>query len=179
MANSIFFHEDAYCQIELVPISNLIAKQQELKSVEKHFDENFTGDGFLNLYVREPTKHPLSDLNIRKADLENLLAEKALFTFDEVYSGYSSYRELRKNISGLGYENYVLYYSTDNNIITDIWLDYNWFSATFNNYPERLQDTLLKLGMVYETILIDWNEMIMINLKNENDVKNYFERIVL
>ncbi|HEY4195669.1 MAG TPA: hypothetical protein VGM63_09035, partial [Mucilaginibacter sp.] len=112
----VFFHEDNFCQIELLPIQNILIKRNELDSTQEHFDNNHTDEGFIHILSRSQTRYPLSDLKIDCENFKSLLKKDSLFYFDEVYTGYSTQKLFKENIHGFGFENYILYYEFQNNI---------------------------------------------------------------
>lgn len=171
--DSVFFHEDDYCQIELLPVQNLFTKHGETVVIKDYSEKHFTEDGFINIISRNQVALPLSKLNITYYDFQSLLKQDALFHFDKIYTGYSSYRELKKNIHGFGFENYILYYEFCNNLILNAWVDYNNISDTLNVYPEKLQNAFFKLGEDLNLILVDWNQLTTIILKNKTSVTDY------
>lgn len=173
MSKEAFFHEDDYCQIEIVPIQNLLSKANEIDSVRK--DQALTRDGFLDISAINITKYPISNLNIELRQFEAVLKEHSLFFYDKVYTGYSSYRTLKHNTYGLGFENYILYYEISTNIIVKTWIGYRSISDTLNGHPIKLQNALLELGLKYELILIDWTQLVVINLNNDYALNNYIE----
>jgi hypothetical protein len=77
--DSVFFHEDDYCQIELVPVQNLLSKRNEADATKEHSEDALTDDGFITVSIREETKYPLDRLKISVTDFENILKEHALF----------------------------------------------------------------------------------------------------
>ncbi|WP_448699867.1 hypothetical protein ACFGVR_22270 [Mucilaginibacter sp. AW1-3] len=173
--NSVFFHEDNYCQIELLPVQNLLTRQFDTDEVKRYAESNFTGDGFLNCSCRDEVAYPIKNLNIDKKEFKALIKTASLFYFDTVYTGYSSHRIPKKNTRGFGFENYVLYYEFQDDIITNCWLDYNPIADELNTYPERLQNILLQLGSAYGLILIDWNECLTVNLANKHALCDYMK----
>jgi hypothetical protein len=174
----VFFHEDDYCQIELLPIQNLLAKRNETDFTQDYSEHNLTENGFINITSRNQTIYPLHKLNISHDQFENILREDSLFYFDNVFTGYSTQRLLKKKIYGFGFENYIVYFETKNKIIVKSWIDYNILSDTLNIYPEKLQNSLLKLGELFNLILIDWNEFITIILKNKADLMEYIKEVL-
>jgi hypothetical protein len=176
--DSVFFHEDNYCQIELLPVQNLLSKRNEADATKEQSEEALTDDGFITISSRTETRYPLDKLKISVTDFESVLKEYALFDIKNVYTGYSTQRLLKNNIHGVGFENYVLYHEFNNNIITRAWLDYNVFSDTLNGYPESLQSALLKIGLVYDLILVDWNQLVTIVLRNESALTNYIDEVL-
>ncbi|OCX51378.1 hypothetical protein BEL04_15215 [Mucilaginibacter sp. PPCGB 2223] len=171
--NSVFFHRDNYCLLELLPVQNLLTKQPEPGEIDEHAGKDFTGNGFLNCACREDATYPLSNLDIDKKEFKALIATESLFFFDTVYTSDSADRELVKDTRGFGFENYVLYYTFKEDTIITCWLDYNPIAETLNNYPEKLQHTLLKLGHAYGLVLIDWNECFTVNLANRHALSDY------
>lgn len=172
---SVFYHEDNYCQVEILPLQNLATKQAELNDIAQGSENNFTGNGFLNCYSRNEVAYPLKHLNIDKKEFKALITTASLFYFDPVYTGYSTHRILQKHTRGFGFENYILYYEFDNDIIINCWLDYNPIDDELNSYPERLQNILLKLGAAYGLILIDWNECLTVNLADKHALLDYMQ----
>jgi len=175
ISNSVFFHEDNYCRIELLPVQNLLIRQFDADKKEKYAAAGFTGDGFLNICSRDEARYPLSNSGIAKKEFKALIMPSSLFYFDTVYTGYSTHRELRKHARGFGFENYILYFEFRDDIIINCWLDYHPISEDLNVYPERLQNTLLALGHTYGLIYIDWNECLTVNLANKHALLDYMQ----
>lgn len=171
--DSIYFHEDEYCQKEIVPLQNLLSKRNDTDVTREHSEDAFTDNGFTTMSVIEETKYPLGNLKISITEFENILKEHALFYFRQVYTGYSTYQTLKPDTLAFGFENYALFYQFNSGIITKAWIVYSVFSDTLNSYPERLQSTLLKLGLVYDLVLVDWNELLTVILKNKTSVTDY------
>jgi len=173
--NSVFFHENNYCRIELLPVQNLLTRQFDADEKEKYAAAGFSGDGFLNICSRDEASYPLSNLSIDKKEFKALITPASLFYFDTVYTGHSTHRELKKHTRGFGFENYILYFEFSDDIIINCWLDYNPISEELNVYPQRLQNILLNLGSTYGLILIDWNECLTVNLANKHALLDYMQ----
>ncbi|MCR8559230.1 hypothetical protein KXD93_16350 [Mucilaginibacter sp. BJC16-A38] len=177
--DSIFFHEDDYCQIELLPLVNLLANLNEVDNPIYLAQENHTSFGFSGLYNKDATVISLSVLNIFLDDFEKILRKNALFCFKKVYTGYSSERILKDNIGAFGFENYVIYYKHENGIILTIWLGFSPLLDTLKVYPQKLINSLNELGLAYNLILTDWIENITVNLKSTHIISNYFKEVLL
>jgi hypothetical protein len=169
----VFFHEDNFCQIELLPIQNILIKRNEVDLAQEHSHKNYTSDGFIKISNRSQVKYSLTELRINCDNLKIILKDEAIFYFDKVYTGYSTQRTFKENIHGFGFENYILYYEFENNMATKFWIDYNLLSDTLNCYPEKLQNALFKLGSLYDLILVDWNELITVILRNKLALLKY------
>ncbi len=173
--DSVFFHEDNYRQLELIPVQNLLKKEAEKDSPAEYADQDFTGHGFLSCACREETTYPLALLNIDKIDFKALIKTESLFYFDTVYTGSSDERQLVPNTRGFGFENYVLYYEFSDDMIINCWLDYNPISEDLNNHPQKLEHMLHKLGTTYGLVLVDWNECLTVNLANKHALTEYMK----
>jgi len=173
--DSVFFHEDNYCQIELLPIQNLFS---ENSAMQNYSNENFNGDGFITATARDETKFPLYKLEISYSSFVLIVEKIALFSIEKVYTGYLSHRVLKNNISAYGFENYILYIESNNGLISKLWIDYYLFSDTLNGYPHTLQTTLYELGLKYELVLVDWNEFLTVILKNNNQLNEYISQVL-
>jgi hypothetical protein len=178
ITDSVFFHEDNYCQIELLPIQNLLGKRNATDATKEQSEEILTDAGFIAISSRAEPRYPLNKLKISVTDFERVLKGYALFDIKNVYTGYSTQRLFKNNIHAVGFENYVLYHEFDNNIITKVWIDYNVFSDTLNGYPKNLQSVLLQLGFLYDLILVDWNELLTVVLKNKSALTNYIDEVL-
>ena len=176
--NSIFFHEDNYCQIELLPIENPLMKRSEADLTKDYSEKNLTEDGFISVTSISQTTYPINTLNITLKQFQIILNETCLFFYDKVYTGYSTQRIVKKNTHGFGFENYILFYEFDDNVVTKCWIDYNSPSDTLNGYPEKLQAALFKLGEIFDLILIDWNEVVIVRLKNKVELVKYIKEVL-
>ena len=105
--NSIFFHEDNYCQIELLPIENPLMKRSEADLTKDYSEKNLTEDGFISVTSISQTTYPINTLNITLKQFQIILNETCLFFYDKVYTGYSTQRIVKKNTHGFGFENYI------------------------------------------------------------------------
>lgn len=174
----VFYHEDNFCQIELVPIQNLLAERHETNYIKQYSEQNFTNDGFINIFSRTQIQYSLANLSINHNVFKSILKNDYLYYFEEVYTGYASLEILKPNVHGLGFENYILYYEFQADIIVKMWLDYNLLSDTLKVYPEKLKLAFYKLGITYNLILLDWNELIAVDLKNETALVNYVREVL-
>ena len=59
--DAIYFHEDSYNQVELIPRRNLFYLRKENESINNFAEENFDGFGFKDIHVREENPVKLID----------------------------------------------------------------------------------------------------------------------
>ena len=90
---ALYFHEDDYCQVELLPMSALDSSVDETTKIE-HFSDD--GTAWTAIYLRldysEHLKSIAIPINRLAAKLDSILEP-----VEEVYTGYSTYRERCKN----------------------------------------------------------------------------------
>jgi hypothetical protein len=158
--DNVFFHEDDYSLIEIIPLQDNFCQSQEK-------------DFFLNCSKGYISK-PIADLKISTDIFENILMETALKNITKVYTGYSSERDIVNNCRCFCYENYVLFYRYDNNNkLNKIWINYILLEDYLNVYPSNLEKALMKLGKIFDLLLVDWNEILVLNLRSEEAVLEY------
>jgi hypothetical protein len=172
----ILFHEDDYCQIELVPKENFFALNNELEVIQ---DNTSVGNnGFLSIVSRNQIKRSLKERNIRVSEFDVILSKDSMFRYGKVYKGYSEHKEFVPHTKGYGFENYVLFVSDANGIVSRSWIIYKRISDTLNITPQHLKKALFDLGQNFHLFLVDWNELITINLEKKGDVENYIENVL-
>lgn len=97
----IFFHEDDYCQIELLPLENLAFCLQQAGVIDAFRKEHWTGAGWDAMHIREENPQPLSALRIGLDDVRRALAATT-FEYDAVSTGYSTWRQPCPEVHAFG-----------------------------------------------------------------------------
>jgi len=150
----IYFHEDDYCQIELAPIENEEYIKQEIDAInsfsEQHKAPN--GIGWTEMYMRKEPQCTLKDKLIGINEFEETVGN-AIGKYDEVYTGYSTYREKCKNTNGYGDDKVKLFVEHNGGIITHIWFD---FLLADDETAIRLNDILMKITERYDLLFVHW-----------------------
>ena len=166
---SIFFHEDYYCQIELIPEENyFITKRQFNKSTDQ--DEFTLGLEECNIRESKPVNIATRKISIK--DISSILNPLAKSYSDNIESGYGSTTYRIKNSNVWGFDYYGIFVEYQNGIISNIWL---WTNSNFsnNNSGINFHDALLHIGIQYKLILVDWNREIVVRFSNPADLNNY------
>lgn len=118
----IYFHEDDYQQLEILPVDNLGFCLQQIDEVEKSSAENFDGYGFKDVYMRQENPSKLVSLEMRVVELESVLRE-ILPKYDSVYTGYSSYRAKCDGVIAFGHDNgATIFFEQNEGVVTSIWV---------------------------------------------------------
>ena len=72
-SRSLFFHEDDFCQIQLLPVEDFRSTQSELNEAGSFAQDHFDGVGYDDIYVRRGSESGLSIRKIPIGELEGLL----------------------------------------------------------------------------------------------------------
>jgi len=172
--DEIFFHEDNYCQIELLP-KNQLQNDLANTTLDNYRQFDFANDQSLDAFGSERNEYPLKDLNINIASFDTILKGKAKIYFPKVYTGYSTFRTLKVNTIAYGFENYVFYLEFSSNIVTKCWIGYHNVTNDSDVYPLKLSEVLFKLGTSYKLFLMDWTEFFPIDLENKLILSHYLK----
>ncbi len=172
--DDLFFHEDDYLQVEIIPKGNFFHKSRNISKSEFELNEL----GISNASFRESHKIPTQEIGISKDYLVSTLEEYALVKFKNIFSGYGSKTNiLRKDIISYGYEDYAILFDYNQNIVQNIWLVFNpKLKHPLYGYV-NLTKVLLSLGEKFDLMLVDWNEDVIINLNLEEKIIIYLNSI--
>ncbi|WP_313133303.1 hypothetical protein [Anaerocolumna sp.] len=151
--SSIYFHEDDYCQIELLPIENLEFCLKQGGLINEFANVHKEGIGYTDMYIRDDNPVSMYDKKILIASLENSL-DGIFPKFDEVFTGYSSYRKKSKHTNAFGKdENVVMFYDSKHNFVNNIWFT---LDISKENDIMAAQDMFISLSKLGEFIVADW-----------------------
>lgn len=98
-----YFHEDDYCQIEILPIENLKFCLDQAGKIAEFSEKHQNGIGWDEMYLREDNPKKISELDIALDEIRESFQGK-LPEYDEVYIGYSSERTLCRKTYAFGKE---------------------------------------------------------------------------
>ncbi|MEF3080597.1 hypothetical protein [Winogradskyella poriferorum] len=164
---TIFYHEDDFCQIEIVPKENLSDLLKQADNISDFSAEN----GYSDLYVREENKVSLKSREIDKTELEKLLTELGTEKHTEVITGYgSNYRVKSENTIGFGKEYSAVYFDFENDKVKNIWI-----TNLFGLNHDKVVEVLSKIGEKWNLVLMDWNRSELIDLSNKEMINKYIK----
>ena len=96
--NAAYFHEDLFNQVEFTPIENLAFLERENEKITKFSEENFDGNGFTDIYIRdENQKTNLLQKKINFNEFCDFLISLEMEKFEKVYYFYGSTNILSEN----------------------------------------------------------------------------------
>lgn len=171
--DAIYFHEDSYNQVELIPRRNLFYLRKENESINNFAEENFDGFGFKDIHVREENPVKLIDQEIKFIHLDIILTKYSITKSQNVYTGYSSERWKCDNTFAYTVtENANLFTIVKGDFIESIWIDdFRFFED--GKIKLIMKNILLDIGSHFDLILNDWNLCKTIDLKKATQIEMY------
>jgi hypothetical protein len=168
----LYFHEDLYCQVELLPRENFSEIVKENEKIEDFAQKHSDGFGYTDIYVRNGQKIKTSERKIQNGDFEKVMLESGFKKYSNVYSGYSSYEEPCKNTMGFKLDSSVVYCDFENDLIKNIWID-NFRFSNSSDKKEQLINSLFAIGEKWNLILNDWDLTETFDLMNKAEIERY------
>lgn len=170
---TIFYHEDDFRQVELLPTDNREEHPinvKELDTLTKVYSDSF---GTNEIFIRNDiSKTKLRQLQINPNDLDQILSLTELERFSKVETGYGQhFRKEHKNCIAFGKSYCAIYYDFNDNIVEHIWLTNHW-----DLDKTKLASTLHILGLKWNLLLQDWEQTVTIDLKDKNSIIKYLDK---
>jgi hypothetical protein len=152
----IYFHEDDYCQQELLPRDALGYAEVEVKKIAEFADAHRSPDdaGWTDMYVGPKPPVTFRALRMKKEDLDVAISPH-LPPFDLVYTGYSSYRQRCRKAAAWGTapHNAIFADWDDDGIIKNVWAQ---FFDSDQKSVLSASKAVAALGLVHSIIYVDW-----------------------
>ena len=172
MEPSIFFHEDDYCQVQLMLNENQMSLQKEAEEVFGFSKEHFDGSGYTDIKVREEETHKLADRQIKINEIEAVIINAGFDKIPKVFTGYGqSYREELTNTEAYGKNGCAIFYDYKDYIVEHIWLEYHWGNEQTNK--NKFLNCLSDLGKKWNLLLMDWNQLKLVELTDSTATQKY------
>ena len=126
---SIYFHEDSYCMIELVPESAVAECDVEMGQAAAHSKEHWDGNGWTDIYLIDDHSKHGEALNLPVHWLAETV-EPYLQAVDLVYTGYGSHRELATNVRAWARPDGAALFAEGNpdGLVRCVWLGERFFA---------------------------------------------------
>ena len=167
--DELYFHEDDYCQIEMVPIENEHFIKNELDEINNFSETHKVADGiYSDMYVRD---NPIKELETYKIDyikMDKILSNIAL-KYEKVTTGYSTYVEECKNTIGYSLNGINIFILNDNKYIKKIWFD---FYLEELGMVEDLYKILKTITNDYDLIFVHWSWGFYSKVNEDKELKN-------
>ena len=154
--NEVYFHEDDYCQQELLPLAAMEFCRQQITEIDDFSAAHQApgGMGWTDMFMREESPESLINLGISVATLRDTLTAY-LPEIPVVCTGYGSHQEICKHTIGFGFDAACVVYAEWKNedVVTNIWTGLFTPDAA---ELRRAVDSLQLLGRRYPLLYVDW-----------------------
>lgn len=173
MDDSIFYHEDFYKQIELVPEENYFKVILDINNNQQNY--NSSEHDFNAIKERGSQVIKTENLNIHIDSIKKALLPFTFNFFTNVTTGYGNSITKKQNTIALGFERIAIFFEFNHlGMVTNIWVTQSTVLPKISN-PKNLQNALIVLGNHFKLILIDWNEETLIRLSSTVAVQHYLK----
>jgi hypothetical protein len=165
------FWEDDYNQVEIVPIENKAFIERQSSEIKNQADKKDIF-GFSKVYERKSLPVPTFFKEIRTDYLKYTLSGFGLPNAKHIrYNGEKIIEGQSNKVKAYGFYNFTIFFDTEDELVKYIWLSTGLIVdiAQF----ELIKSVLYTLGEENEFILIDWNSLEMIDLRNRSQLDNY------
>jgi hypothetical protein len=168
ISNSIFYHEDDYQQVEIVPIENFKELIKQAKNVQDFADKHFDGTGYSDMMVREENGFQLKQRGIKSKELDFILSELPVKKYIDVSTGIRPGEMKSENTFGYG-ENYDgIFFEFESDTVSGIWI-----AGSPSIEKEKFAQVLNEIGNKWKLLLMDWNSLELIDLNNKEQIEKY------
>ena len=156
-----YFHEDHYCQVELLPGENLEWCRAQMDAIEEFSDAHQTGAGWTDMYVRPPAPIPIETRGIA---LDVLASAIAVPPYDEEVP----------NVRAFGRDGGItLFAQQRDGVVVAIWLGQQ---PVVDAEIRSSADALAALAQ-WNLLLVDWEWNVVIPLSDAPAVHEYLLRL--
>jgi hypothetical protein len=166
-----FFHEDDYCQVEVLPASARDYCLAEMGRIDEFAAAHWDGVGFTAMYARGEPAVPLASLGTSLTEWDSALGPLAP-RFTQVLTGYSSHREPCSSVVGWGFSDGEAVFAAigEGNGVGPVWLSLDGVTAERVGVWSHL---LRSLPHAEELLLADWNASQVVLLADEPALEAY------
>ncbi len=167
----VYFHEDDYCQLELVAEANGRWCAEQMGKIDEFAAAHKADVGWTDIYVRSQNPRALSSVNICRSKFTEYMPSR-MPHFDRVFTGYSSYRTECKNTIAFGPSDSLVAYAEfdDNDVISSVWFSLDLQSTDDVMIANELASALSR----WPVLLADWGWSQLIRLADADSLTQYF-----
>jgi hypothetical protein len=162
--SEVYFHEDDYCQVEVLPIENFQFCRQQAGDIESFSHEHEVGAGWDDVYVRSSAPKPLVDIGLQLVDVRAALAPHCVEA-TAVFTGYGSHREKCEDVFAfVASDGEKLFLHAEEGLtVSAVWLS-------------DLTEHILHLPRRDALLLVDWRHGFVCPLSDVNRLNEFLHR---
>jgi hypothetical protein len=172
---AIYFHEDDYCQSQLLPLSALANCRKQLAEIHRFADAHRAeGAGYTDIYLRKEGPAALADLQLASADVERLLSSH-LACHRLITTGYGSIADPVPRVVafGAGQLACVFVHFNEAGLVLEI---FTQFRSMQPPEMQRMHAALSDLSGTAELLLVDWEDGDLLALTDREALHKYISR---
>ncbi|PZR22807.1 MAG: hypothetical protein DI539_04775 [Flavobacterium psychrophilum] len=170
--NEIYFHEDMYCQVELVPRENIFHLEKENEKINEFSKEHLDGTGYTDIYVRENSPISIAERKITIDNLHNFLTPIGFTKSETVYYGYGSEKIKSDNTNAYRLNRAHIFFDYKEDIVTAFWINGFRFHKS-EEFKKKLMVILYAIGNEYNVVLNDWDLSVTVDLSSKIEIEKY------
>ncbi len=168
------FHEDDYCQLELLPEANWDFCAREMSEIDRFAAEHRDAAGWTDIYVRKDNPHPVSELQIDRESLASAI-QPGMPPFDRVLTGYNFDCEARNTLAfGPNYHVTLFAEHDDAGIVSAIWLDL----APRTSTDASTALNAFRAFSQWPLVLADWGWSVLLRISDSDALARYLAKRV-
>lgn len=171
---ALYFHEDSYCLIQLLPMSAWEFCSEELRAIAAFSAAHREGDSFKDIYIRRPSPSGLPDLEISRSAISDILG-RVLPVCRHVTTGYGSFVESATRTIGFGATSscciFVEY--DEAGLVRTAWCQ---LTAVKPADHAAMGEALMELGAAYELLIVDWENGVLLALDDRDRLSRYLAK---
>lgn len=171
MMRIIYFHEDDYLQLEILPLAAKSFCLWQIGEIDAFAQAHRVGAFYSDVYQREKADCATKDLKLCAAQLSAALS--FLPAFDRVETGYGAYREEcgATFARGICQDMAVFWETGENGYVENIWLELCMDSGQ----KELTCRMLTVLGTLAPLLLADWGRGECVDLTSAGEIERYWD----
>lgn len=166
---SICYHEDDYCQIELLPLEAWPFCERQLHQIHEFAEAHREGTYYTDIYLRDESPRPLRDVALTLADLDAVVG---LPCFATVKTNYGQDVAERTTAWGPDIECAILADTDDQGVVEHIWLILEPEQPAHAGVMEEAIGRIATRGRL---LLVDWSWDLLVNPLNAGELRGYLE----
>lgn len=169
----VYFHEDDYCQLELVAAADADFCLRQMRQIEAFSNEHRDGEGWNDVLVRSAAPTPLSSLGISRGEfVESIPA--SLPAFDRVLTGYGSQSIVCKRTLAFGPHTGLVAFADvgEDDCVFAVWFTLDLTTPDDVDVALQLTKSLSR----WPAALADWGWNTLLPLTESDVLTRYFRK---
>jgi hypothetical protein len=169
----LYYHEDDYCGIELVPMDNEKFIKNEQDEIFNFAEEHRVSNGsFTDVYIRKEHPKKLEEYEIDYIEMDKVLSEITK-KYEKVTTGYGFENECENTI-GYRFNEINIFIKNNGKYITTIWFD---FYLDQLSTAQDLYKILKIIVQDYDLMFVDWSWGFYSRVKYDLELENKLIKI--